>query len=967
MEYIERFQDVGYTMWIKTTMILECLKTQLDGFLEKETDAFHKTLKGKINLNQTECSQRPKCKVYSDELQQVKSFLNINRDLQEGLQVQWHNLEAVQAQQGLQLNALADRVGKLEGKHKELPADAEFSYAESRVQSDELQKVKSFLDMNRDLQQGLEPQWQRLEAVQAQHGLQLNALTDNAEFSHETAMYKNRLLERARKYKWPVPLFSERDDGAGFRGQVEANGKTFLGSQHGSDTLYVRHAVCTVDSIQAKYSQLDQAQHLDVTAFRFRQISDELQKVKSFLDMNRDLQQGLEPQWQRLEAVQAQHGQQLNALTDRVGELEEKHKEVPADAEFSHETAMYKNRLLERARKYNWPVPLFSERDDGAGFRGQVEVNGKTFLGSQKVLQYCGELKVPPPVERSSSDCFVLRLSGQITFYDLEGSKQKAQAEKQAAKAALEALSGVLGTAEVFNENHKGALQELLLRFKQAGKPSYCVTGSLGDRGEKVSWLPGEDPTAGQAVGCPEEGHRMEEGGDVGPTFFANVTVTLAVDVSPDKGVSAPADRVECAYEKLVSLFGLKPSDTGSSNKQKVLQYCGELKVPPPVERSLSDCFVLRLSGQITFYDLEGSKQKAQAEKQAAKAALEALSGVLGTAEVFNENHKGALQELLLRFKQAGKPSYCVTGSLGDRGEKVSWLPGEDPTAGQAVGCPEEGHRMEEGGDVGPTFFANVAVTLAVDVSPDKGVSAPADRVECAYEKLVSLFGLKPSDTGSSNKQKVLQYCGELKVPPPVERSSSDCFVLRLCGQITFYDLEGSKQKAQAEKQVAKAALEALSGVLGTADVQENYKGALQELLAKFKQAGKPSYCVTGSPGDRGEKVSWLPGEDPTAGQAGDVERTSTIKAAELLAAQEALAHLEGLQSVADIQLHKPSSTKKEAEKLAARRALQHLEGLVSVKRGDDYKKKLQELLMARLGSKVVPVYSTIDGNDPQH
>ncbi|KAJ3595742.1 hypothetical protein NHX12_005045 [Muraenolepis orangiensis] len=34
-------------------------------------------------------------------------------------------------------------------------------------------------------------------------------------------------------------------------------------------------------------------------------------------------------------------------------------------------------------------------------------------------------------------------------------------------------------------------------------------------------------------------------------------------------------------------------------------------------------------------------------------------------------------------------------------------------------------------------------------------------------------------------------------------------------------------------------------------------------------------------------------------------ERTSTIKAAELLAAQEALAHLEGLQSVADIQLHR--------------------------------------------------------------
>ncbi|KAJ8371257.1 hypothetical protein SKAU_G00112850 [Synaphobranchus kaupii] len=36
--------------------------------------------------------------------------------------------------------------------------------------------------------------------------------------------------------------------------------------------MYVQHAVCAVDSTQAEYSQLDQAQHLDVTAFRFRQI-----------------------------------------------------------------------------------------------------------------------------------------------------------------------------------------------------------------------------------------------------------------------------------------------------------------------------------------------------------------------------------------------------------------------------------------------------------------------------------------------------------------------------------------------------------------------------------------------------------------------------------------------------------------------------------------------------------------------
>ncbi|XP_034058782.1 uncharacterized protein K02A2.6-like [Gymnodraco acuticeps] len=40
-----------------------------------------------------------------------------------------------------------------------------------------------------------------------------------------------------------------------------------------SDTPYVRQAVCSMDSFQVEDSELDQAQHLDVTDFRFRQIA----------------------------------------------------------------------------------------------------------------------------------------------------------------------------------------------------------------------------------------------------------------------------------------------------------------------------------------------------------------------------------------------------------------------------------------------------------------------------------------------------------------------------------------------------------------------------------------------------------------------------------------------------------------------------------------------------------------------
>ena len=46
--------------------------------------------------------------------------------------------------------------------------------------------------------------------------------------------------------------------------------------------------------------------------------------MRQFLEENRDLKESLVPQWERLQEVQEQHGQQINSLTDRVDELEKK-------------------------------------------------------------------------------------------------------------------------------------------------------------------------------------------------------------------------------------------------------------------------------------------------------------------------------------------------------------------------------------------------------------------------------------------------------------------------------------------------------------------------------------------------------------------------------------------------------------------------------------------------------------------
>ena len=88
-----------------------------------------------------------------------------------------------------------------------------------------------------------------------------------------------------------------------------------------------------------------------------------------------------------------------------------------------------------------------------------------------------------------------------------EGSGSKAEAVQQAARAALEALCGVLDKAAVNQNNHKGALQELLVRFKQP-HPEYHVTDSPAGHGDRVTWLPEADPTGGLAEGS---GHRYQE------------------------------------------------------------------------------------------------------------------------------------------------------------------------------------------------------------------------------------------------------------------------------------------------------------------------------------------------------------------------------------------------------------------------------------------------------------------------
>ncbi|KAM4597512.1 uncharacterized protein ACJ7VT_022371 isoform 2-T2 [Polymixia lowei] len=342
-------------------------------------------------------------------------------------------------------------------------------------------------------------------------------------------------------------------------------------------------------------------------------------------------------------------------------------------------------------------------------------------------------------------------------------------------------------------------------------------------------------------------------------SFFCSVSVVLDTKVSHDDSCSGSVEAVESAYRKLIPVFGLDLSASASSYKEKVLQFCQQLDVPPPEELKESGCFTLRLNGRITFHDLEGSTTKKQAQRQAAKAALKGLCGVLGNRDVFRENYVGTLKELL-DASTLGEASYDFSETPG--GEGVRWEPnlekgGEADTSitGQKQDTPTKPKERHPSGDL--SFFCSVSVVLDTKVSHDDSCSGSVEAVESAYRKLIPVFGLDLSASASSYKEKVLQFCQQLDVPPPEESKESGCFTLRLNGRITFHDLEGSTTKKQAQQQAAKAALKGLCGVLGNRDVfRENYVGALKELLDVSTQ-GKASYDFSETPG--GEGVRWEP------------------------------------------------------------------------------------------------------------
>ncbi|KAF4075093.1 hypothetical protein AMELA_G00230700 [Ameiurus melas] len=522
------------------------------------------------------------------------------------------------------------------------------------VLKEELQGMKQFLDQNKDLLENLGPQVNRFNEIQEKvnkHEQDINKLSDRVDqlvnnvpdpvFSGDVLKFKNYLFEEARKRNMPDPEFTDEYEASGYRGIVTVNGLTFRGLQTCNSKRNAHQEVAKIA----------------------------LEHMKSH------------PEWKEetIETASSISSSTSSSSTVYCGIVTVvlNNQEVVSDGCVQEEEA------TESAyKKLAYQFGLTS-----------LEACN-TFRTA--VLEHFQRCNFPKPVELSDRQddkiLCKLQISGPFTFYDKDGSSKKKQAEQQAAKVALQYLSGIINCRSLANagDNWKGFLKERLdaLGLKN---PEYdfeiknvCIsqetersTLSEDDNSHisttKViskndSLQPKNSVTVGQDLPTadtlnavefqvtetldssppemPSQAPKMDSKGTI---YYCIVTVVLNNQEVVSDGFVQKEEATESAYRKLAFQFGL----TSLEGKTAVLEYFHRCNFPLPREVSVCEDYKifckLKLTGAFTFSDKDGSSKKKQAEQQAAKVALKHLSGLFNCSfeAEGSKNDKSLLKERL--------------------------------------------------------------------------------------------------------------------------------------------------------------------------------------------------------------------------------------------------------------------------------------------------------------------------------
>ncbi|KAL7852674.1 hypothetical protein SRHO_G00184590 [Serrasalmus rhombeus] len=509
---------------------------------------------------------------------------------------------------------------------------------------EELQGMKNFLDQNKDLLESLRPQVNRLNEIQEtveKHEFQIDNLNNRVEnlekvthdpmFSDDPLKFKNHLIEQARKRKWPEPLFTEELDANGYRGRVVVNGRTFIGVQVCNNKRRAHQEVAKI-ALENLKSEFEDTEEASTSA-----------SLISSTSSTSNLFYGT------VTVVLSQ--------------------EVYSDG-FVKEDEAHESAYTKLARQFGLNDP------------------GTDSTFRTVVLEHLAKCGIQPPsiITSQQDDKNVCKL--QFTFCDKDGSTTKRKAEQQAAKVALQQLSGFFNCSsdDVPDENFKGFLKERLDALGMANpvykaeqnKPPEGTSSTSRDAEHISSTKPTHDqentslhPKDSLAVvqpppttpsGCTAVGLKMEACDScpapiprevimedhTGNLFYGTVTVVLSKEVCSD-GFVKEDEAHESAYTKLARQFGLNDPGTDSTFRTVVLEHLAKCGIQPPliITSQQDDKNVCKL--QFTFCDKDGSTTKRKAEQQAAKVALQQLSGFFNCSsdDVPDENFKGFLKERL--------------------------------------------------------------------------------------------------------------------------------------------------------------------------------------------------------------------------------------------------------------------------------------------------------------------------------
>ncbi|CAM4734856.1 unnamed protein product [Leuciscus chuanchicus] len=686
----------------------------------------------------------------------------------DGQQVDLQTIEVLDREQQALKDRIEDFISRFEGNQEE--------NVEEKPQ--DMKGLLDFLDQNEDLLKDLGPQVHKLKEMQAkvdQHEKQIHNLADRVENLEKGTRdpvppvppvnplrFKNHLYEYCQAKKWPedkYPVFAEFQEAQGYRAEVRVNGQTFIGTQVFIDKKRAHQEVAYIALEQLKL-QDESTDEPSSSVTQPEASCSSSSGITFFSKVTVDLDQ-----------------------------------EVASDRCSSEEEA------TEAAYKVLW-----------GKFRISAPAEGQTYR--LLIMEYFHTQHFQKPTElfvQNDDDTTIckLKLIGPFTFYDKDGSKIKKQAEHQAAKVALQHLSGILNGAPISDteKNLKGELKERLdklglknpvydtkktteigdehvtsgissdlassaVSISQAAEKdhselksiSISTTAQLPSRQEPVCVPVPEllDPQESSSSAAQKKKPRID---CPGITFFSKVTVDLDQEVASDR-CSSKEEATEAAYKVLWGRFRISAPAEGQTYRSVIMDHFDTNDLQKPTEEFADDdntaVCILKFNGPFTFYDKDGSTNKKQAEHQAAKVALQHLSGILNGAPISDteKNFKGELKERLDKLGLKN-PVYDTEKKTEIGDEHVTSGISSD-LASSAVSisqAPEKDHSELKSKSISTTAQlpsgqepVRVPVPALLDPQESSSPLRKKPRIDCPeIKELFNVFNLKPPHVKMEN------------------------------------------------------------------------------------------------------------------------------------------------------------------------------------------------------------------------